>query len=123
MEELNREEMEVQTAAPWSLEDEKWLKLHKELVEDLRGVLVDSKGVRRGWIFGSVAAGTEREGSDVDVLVDMEEGGLMVQRKLREKLAEASGRKIDLFLLGDLEAERKVKPESAAGWKLRRRIK
>ena len=55
-------------------------------------------GIRRAWVYGSVALGLARAGSDVDMIVEMPPGrylgyGLF---DLRRELADALGRKVDL---------------------------
>jgi predicted nucleotidyltransferase len=68
-------------------------------------------------VFGSVVKETDTEGSDLDLVVkttfeeDWEqraEGAMEVtlgKRRLRERLEAATGKKIDLFLMGDMESE------------------
>jgi predicted nucleotidyltransferase len=107
----------------WDLQDEEWLALHRELVDLLRSVLIEEKGVHRAWLFGSVALGTERSGSDVDLVVDMDDESLRARRQLRGKLEAKAGRKVDLFLFADLEAERKVRVNLREDWGGRRRIR
>ena len=113
-------EMERPQAVQWGPEDAEWMKVHRELVHSLRAVLKAERGVHHAWLFGSVALGTEHAGSDVDVVVDMDDESLMGRRALRKALEAATGRKIDLFLYSDLEAERKVRPDFREDWVWRR---
>jgi predicted nucleotidyltransferase len=55
-------------------------------------------GARRMRVFGSVARGEERADSDVDILVEFDEGyDLFAQRlPLAQHLAELLGRSVDL---------------------------
>ena len=113
----------MNTGHTWDASDDLWLAGHKELVKGLREVLKADRSVHHAWLFGSVALGTERAGSDVDVVVDIgEEVGLMGRRKLREALEARTGRKIDLYALSDLEAEARVRPDFPEDWGGRRRI-
>ncbi|HET7300467.1 MAG TPA: nucleotidyltransferase domain-containing protein [Oleiagrimonas sp.] len=56
-------------------------------------------GAQRIRVFGSVARGEERPDSDIDLLVDLPAGyDLFGQRMpLAERLAEITGRKLDLI--------------------------
>ena len=56
-------------------------------------------GARRIRVFGSVARGEERPDSDIDFLVDFPPGyDLFTQRlPLAERLAEITGRRLDLI--------------------------
>lgn len=54
-------------------------------------------------LFGSVARGDETEGSDIDLLVDMEPGrSLLDQVRLRRDLSEVLGVEIDVITTGGL---------------------
>jgi len=59
-------------------------------------------------LFGSVAKGTDTLSSDVDLILDLDTEDQMVIRRLRRRLSEKLGWRVDVFLLSDLEAE----PES-----------
>lgn len=56
-------------------------------------------GARRIRVFGSVARGEERPGSDIDFLVDFPPGyDLFAQRlTLTERLSEITGRRLDVI--------------------------
>lgn len=56
-------------------------------------------GARRIRVFGSVARGEERPGSDIDFLVDFPPGyDLFAQRlPLTERLSEITGRRLDVI--------------------------
>jgi uncharacterized protein len=60
-------------------------------------------GVVRAAVFGSVARGDDRPGSDVDLLVDFEEGrGLLDLAGLRLDLIELLGRDADVITYASL---------------------
>jgi len=55
-------------------------------------------GIRRASVFGSFARGEEREDSDIDILVEFEEGkSLLDLVGLKMDLEEALGRKVDVL--------------------------
>jgi len=55
------------------------------------------RGVRRIGVFGSVARGTQRPDSDVDVLVDLEPGSSLLDLvAIRRMLSEALGCPVDV---------------------------
>jgi predicted nucleotidyltransferase/DNA-binding XRE family transcriptional regulator len=54
-------------------------------------------------VFGSVARGEAREGSDLDLLVDMEPGtSLLEQVRLRREMSELLGIEVDVVSTGGL---------------------
>lgn len=60
-------------------------------------------GARNLRVFGSVARGEEDERSDIDLLVDMEEGSsLLDQVRLRRALAQVLGVEVDVVTAGGL---------------------
>jgi uncharacterized protein len=71
-------------------------------------------GARRIRVFGSVARGEESTDSDVDFLVDLPRGyDLFTQRMpLAERLAEITGRKVDL--IPEHELNRHLRPHVLA---------
>ncbi len=59
--------------------------------------ILEKYSVTRAGIFGSVARGEEREDSDVDILVEIEEPlSLLGFIGLKLEIEEALGRKVDL---------------------------
>jgi len=55
-------------------------------------------GIRRASVFGSFARGEEREDSDIDILVEFEDGkSLLDLVGLKMDLEEALGRKVDVL--------------------------
>lgn len=54
-------------------------------------------GARRAGLFGSVVAGTEKEDSDIDVLVELDADlSLLDVARINRELEEAVGRRVDL---------------------------
>ncbi len=65
--------------------------------------LAAAHGARRVLLFGSLARGEEREGSDVDLLVEMEEGrSLLDLGGLQQALEELLGLPVDVVTEGSL---------------------
>jgi predicted nucleotidyltransferase len=75
-------------------------------VEELSGRMMPILrrfGVRRASIFGSLARGEGSEGSDVDVLVELEPGrSLLDLAGLKVELEEALGRRVDVLTYDSL---------------------
>lgn len=75
-------------------------------VARLRAVLEAAPAVAAAWVFGSVARGTEREDSELDVgvlLRDRRANALTHRRELMDlaaRLEQAAGRRVDLVVLG-----------------------
>lgn len=68
--------------------------------------IAEAYGVEVKGVFGSVARGTDRADSDVDLLVDLPEGmGLFTLGKLRGELEAALGRPVDLVPLDGLKPD------------------
>ena len=62
------------------------------------------RGVTHVSIFGSVARGEERQGSDVDILVELKpEVGILAFSELRRDLSDMLGRPVDLVTPGGLK--------------------
>lgn len=74
------------------------------LLTALRAALRTEHNVRFALLFGSVAAGTDGPGSDVDVLVQLRDPSLEQVADLETKLA-AVGRRVDVIRLEDAEAD------------------
>jgi len=67
-----------------------------ELRDDIRRAAADN-GARDVRVFGSVARGEEREGSDVDFLVAVEPGrSLLDLARLELRLEQLLGRRVDV---------------------------
>jgi predicted nucleotidyltransferase len=83
--------------------EQAYLRSHWQLLSALREALRTERRVRAAIVFGSVARGDDRIGSDIDLLIDEEgESNLSERRHLKERLAAKLQRKIDLFYLADL---------------------
>ncbi|HLJ80898.1 MAG TPA: nucleotidyltransferase family protein [Ktedonobacterales bacterium] len=68
-----------------------------ELVHHIIPIL-RSHGVVRASVFGSFARGTQREASDLDLLVEFAEGrGLLDQAALEADLSEHFGREVEVI--------------------------
>lgn len=62
-----------------------------------------ARGVAHAAVFGSVARREDREGSDVDILVELEpDVGILAFTELRLDLSELLGRRVDLVTAGGL---------------------
>lgn len=76
-----------------------YLRAHWPLISALRAVLRTEPAVHLAVLIGSAARGTSREGADVDVLVRLAGADWRAADRLRERLAQAVGRPVDLVLL------------------------
>jgi len=73
-------------------------------IEEIKGLIKQNKeslrlqyGVRKIGIFGSFAKGTQKIGSDLDILIEFEKPvGFVRFMKLENKLSELSGIKVEL---------------------------
>lgn len=66
--------------------------------DELRSVL-ERHSVKNPRLFGSVARGDDREGSDVDILVDVPRGtSLMALARIQSELEEVLGVGVDIVL-------------------------
>ena len=75
-------------------------------IRSVVGILAEAP-VQRAWVFGSFARMEERPDSDLDLLVDFEQGaplGLMAVSSLIQKLEKGAGRKVDLVPRGALKS-------------------
>jgi predicted nucleotidyltransferase len=60
-------------------------------------------GARNLRVFGSIARGSATDRSDVDILVDLEEGrSLLDQIGLQQELEELLGRRVDVVVEGGI---------------------
>jgi predicted nucleotidyltransferase len=76
-----------------------YLRVHWPLLAALREALRSERNVRLAVLIGSAARGALREASDVDVLVELVDANWRVQDRLRERLARAAGRPVDVLAL------------------------
>ena len=69
------------------------LRRHRRAVTDL----AERRGLRNVRVFGSVARGEDRDGSDIDLLVDVDDGvGLVAIAGLARELADLLGVPVDV---------------------------
>ena len=72
-------------------------------------------GARNVRVFGSTARGSGRDDSDVDILVDLEEGrSLLDQVGFQQELEELLGRKVDVVVEGGISPYLEVRILSEA---------
>jgi predicted nucleotidyltransferase len=78
------------------------MKTLDEVITQLRGLQPDLRRrypIRELAIFGSYVRGQQTEDSDLDVLVDLQDGvGLLELAGLQQDLSEALGLKVDLVM-------------------------
>lgn len=78
----------------------------RHLLREKRGEVLEvalEHGARNVRVFGSVARGEEGARSDIDLIVDLEEGrSLLDQVRLRRALSEALGVEVDVVTSGGL---------------------
>lgn len=75
------------------------------LIGSLRGLLRTEPNVRFALLFGSTATGTDTPKSDVDILVDLTDGGLDRVVDLTLKLEAAVRKPVDIVRLEDAERD------------------
>lgn len=76
-----------------------YLRVHWPLLAALREALRSERNVRLAVLIGSAARGALREDSDVDVLVELLDANWRVHDRLRERLARATGRPVDVVAM------------------------
>ncbi|HEX6960564.1 MAG TPA: nucleotidyltransferase domain-containing protein [Lacipirellula sp.] len=75
--------------------------LEEKRTEILR--IAAKHGARNVRVFGSTARGSATDGSDVDILVDLDDGrSLLDQVGLQQELEELLGRKVDVVVQGGI---------------------
>ncbi|MCD6532279.1 nucleotidyltransferase family protein [bacterium] len=80
----------------------------KTIIKNHKDELREKYGVRRIGIFGSIVRGEAREDSDVDILVEFEEGKATFDNFLGlvEHLERLLGKKIDLLTIDGVRSIR-----------------
>ncbi|MFZ1989531.1 MAG: nucleotidyltransferase domain-containing protein [Alphaproteobacteria bacterium] len=82
-------------------------------------VALEALGVRRAYLFGSVAKGTEAPSSDVDLMVDLDEGpggrkplfSAFDVGRIQFELCRILGRRVDLVVRTDaLKPGKRLRP-------------
>ena len=79
--------------------------LEEKMPKDKLAEFCRRNHIRRLSLFGSAVTGELRPDSDIDLLVEFEEGqtpGLFSSVRMEMELSEALGRKVDLRTPGDL---------------------
>lgn len=76
-----------------------YLRAYWPLLRGLREALRSERTVRLAVLIGSAATGAMREGSDVDLLVELADADWRAQDRLRERLGRVTGRRVDLVRL------------------------
>ena len=76
------------------------------LADVLRGLFAKSEDVAVAFVFGSIAAGNEHAGSDVDLMV-IGSLGLRSVTKLLSGVASSVGREVNPYVIGSSEFKRR----------------
>lgn len=76
------------------------------LLDVLKKALADEKGIRVAFVFGSIAGGSEKAGSDIDLMV-IGNIGLRNLTRLLRGLTEKLGREINPYILSTSEFNRR----------------
>jgi predicted nucleotidyltransferase len=71
------------------------------LLDRLRRAVTDLPAVRLAAVFGSVARGEERPGSDVDVGVRLNPDSSALRQEVEAALGRAAGREVDVVFLDE----------------------
>jgi predicted nucleotidyltransferase len=86
-----------------SAREELYLRDHWGLLQSLRAALRTEPNVRLAVLFGSTATGTERGGSDIDVLVDLDDPAVSRLADIAGRLTGRVGREVQLVRLPDAQ--------------------
>ncbi len=86
-----------------TLREEAYLRGHWGLLRALRAALRTEPNVRLAVLFGSMATGSDDEGSDVDVLVVLRDQGVGRLAELGERLSRRIGREMQLVRLSEAQ--------------------
>lgn len=80
-----------------------------EILKKHEGIIRQKYGIKKIGVFGSFARGEEKEGSDIDVLVNFEEGAKTFDNFMELKffLEDLFGRKVDLVTFEALRPQLK----------------
>ncbi len=83
------------------VEERVYLRSHWSTLSRLRGALRTEPNVSMAVVFGSVARGDDRAGSDVDLLIALRNPGLRSRVALAERLRERTGLNLETVALED----------------------
>jgi uncharacterized protein len=83
----------------------RYLRSHWVLLERLRAVLRTERNVRLAAVFGSVARGEDRAGSDVDLLVELHDDSWARRQRLNTRLERAVGRPVELVVVARIAGD------------------
>lgn len=72
-----------------------------KLLRSYKAQKATSYGIREMGIFGSVARGEQKEGSDIDIYIEGEAQSLFTMAHIKNELEELFGCKVDLIRLRD----------------------
>jgi predicted nucleotidyltransferase len=86
-----------------SAREELYLRDHWGLLQSLRAALRTEPNVRLAVLFGSTATGREHRGSDVDVLVDLDDPAVGRLADIAGRLTGRVGREVQLVRLSDAQ--------------------
>lgn len=82
-----------------SAEEERYVREHWMLLSQLQAALRTEPNVRLAVVFGSMARGDGRAGSDIDLLVDLQDDAWERRHRLNTRLEQVTGRTVDLVVL------------------------
>lgn len=108
------------------LREESYLRTHWPLLSGLRRALRTEPNVRLAVLFGSAARGEMHGGSDIDLLVRLEDDSVAQVAALSHRLGDAAGRAVQPVRLRDAErrpallveilADGRVLVDRTGGW-------
>lgn len=81
-------------------DEERYLRSHWPLLQQLRAILRTEPNVRMAAVFGSLARGDERVDSDLDLLVELREDDWNRRQQLITRLERAVQRPVELLVAG-----------------------
>jgi predicted nucleotidyltransferase len=87
-----------------TLREEAYLRSHWELLRALRAALRTEPNVRLAVLFGSTAAGSDEEGSDIDLMVLLHDPDVGRLAELARRLSRHTSREIQLVRLSEAQA-------------------
>jgi predicted nucleotidyltransferase len=85
--------------------EREYLAAHWPLISSLRRALRNQHGVRLAVLYGSLARGDEDAGSDIDLLISLNEDRPSAGLELAVRLQSVAGRSVDVAHLERVEAD------------------